>query len=49
MEREETSSTGGGREGRGDGSGRGGGRGEGSERQGWNPLHFGPPFVEEEL
>lgn len=47
VEREETSSTGGGREGRGDGSGRGrGGDGSGcSERQGWNPLHFGPPFV----
>lgn len=45
VEREVTSSTGGGREGRGDGSGRGGGGGEGSERQGWNPLHFGPPFV----
>lgn len=49
VEREETSSTGGGREGRSDGSSRGGGGGQGSERQGWNPLHFGPPFVAEEL
>lgn len=47
LEREETTSREGGREGRGEGSGRGGGGGGSGcrERQGWNPLHFGPPFV----
>lgn len=46
--REESSSTEGGRVGRGEARGRGGGGGGGSgcrERQGWNPLHFGAPLV----
>lgn len=45
--REETSSTEGGRAGRGEGSGRGGGGGGsgGRERQGRKPLHLGAPFV----
>lgn len=46
-EKEETSSIEGGREGGGEGRGRGrGGDGSGGrERQGWKPLHLGPPFV----